>query len=1569
MYKALKEEHVPSSWTGWREKDHSSHSRDKHESSIPPPVDIIAVQGLASTYERTWSKERNDGSSVMWLRDLLPVDLEEARIMTFEYDSKWLEDPSYVSLRDCGERLLRSILYDRTHRGEETMCPIMARRPLILIGHSFGGLVIKQALVSAAKELQSHPKYEDYQSLITSIAGVVFLGTPHNGSKLASYGTIQANIRSWLGGPSNPEILAPLILESTTSLVGGLMTDFQNIQQGDRLSGLLAYYFYETKPLTIGRWNVMRVVDEDSACYGADPHFCIPLEADHKNMNKFGSRDESNYLEVKNCLVAIHSKARSIVDQRWGNYQYSSHCPDGKVKEIQDWLSPVPFLEYENLQAHRLEGTCEWVFDMDIVKMWLNPQPSDPKTVWISGKAGSGKSIITTYLYDHISAIVDQENWSPTDPSRCSGMPDSISCKHYSMLDNQAVLYFPFKRDRTIASAIRTLIDQILRFQPLNSNLQEIVLEFKRAGNKGVATRGGFYVLMRLLKAFPLTYIIIDGIDECDEASALLELLHPLSGLPQVRLMLIGRRDEIILDNMNEFFDSALLLDVSQHNGNDISLFIAQKVNLIADVNPVISPDKELIVEFVSMESRGMFQWVKLILDPLKHAKTEKDIWSALREFPNDLDEAYTKTFQRLSKLPGFKRNKVTVVLSILSSAYRPLTLQELGVAVEIQERIARKSSGEPEDGSPNIEDWLGSAIEEGKTLPEGYFSFLGPLVDIFDFSGAQSTRKQYSHASGPSVSGTITICHFSLSQWLTKTSSNADYMSEFRFTETDAHLQASRVCLAMLSSKVQLLNYFQGMYTPQLTSVPFANYAGEYGARHVRAVGGWENTLSSRNNILHDLGILYFATASLEHSIDLALVICSALSTQLNQINVRFVNQLQLVIAIRDLKNALFIASNNTSALKYALPQLSESLHGLSTDPGFQRYLRRFNLDPSTPVSTDTAQPSLNAELDSTMMTRVLAFLEQESCSEQGNNSEWMDKVNSVCKALRSLRMLTIFLAVDPVRTWLYSQTGTQGISPIAALAHIADTIDTHLAVFLLPRKLVSQHDFRGTFEVEQSHPFYGPITSTRHELKERDAKGLGPTFYKDHILIHYAMSLWEWRATKFMLAAMEFDAHDGFSMNLFSVSWLTGPLRGAVAFREGDSGSYVDPAVEMFNRTSVKTSPSPSMRVKEILWLASRTILMFIFKYLTHVCPQLEYLFLDVTMTGRHILSMLLPVIKLMLENRPQLLLSFVLYILRVFFAPWVYRFFPYQPWKDLIGIINDPTEYQSPTRNTGWSSLSLSIAQELLFCGMSLRDIFYLYDRARQPSEASQRQPPVDNRASPNPKSKISQTATSIFSNLLLIPVNFHRIVFVERTLLFSVHILYTLIQCSAFLVRNYKWSWKSMFGFGTQLLGYTTGRTLSLVDSLSLYVRIWLVSKLLNRYNPRSLFSLLFDYVIMPIPRWCWRKMHDPVTVLVLVWQSCTDMLYTSVQGMKEPGMIRTTIFCVAGLIVCIALLFTSMMRDSLRLAQAKRSCAKAGEIAAKATGIEDASLYLRWSAVKGVDGERLPTVSKYELLDT
>lgn len=72
---------------------------------------IVAVHGLASTAETTWSYKLREGQNVtigpMWLRDFLPQENLQARIMVFNHNSAWERDATTKSLEDHGNDLLR----------------------------------------------------------------------------------------------------------------------------------------------------------------------------------------------------------------------------------------------------------------------------------------------------------------------------------------------------------------------------------------------------------------------------------------------------------------------------------------------------------------------------------------------------------------------------------------------------------------------------------------------------------------------------------------------------------------------------------------------------------------------------------------------------------------------------------------------------------------------------------------------------------------------------------------------------------------------------------------------------------------------------------------------------------------------------------------------------------------------------------------------------------------------------------------------------------------------------------------------------------------------------------------------------------------------------------------------------------------------------------------------------------------------------------------------------------------------------------------------------------------------
>ena len=97
-------------------------------------ADIIALTGLAGHAFGSWAV-----SPHMWLRDFLPNDLPRARILLYGYDSNLAGSQSRNILADLSNNFVVKLHTMRSLSKSEN-------RPIILIGHSLGCLIIKDAL-------------------------------------------------------------------------------------------------------------------------------------------------------------------------------------------------------------------------------------------------------------------------------------------------------------------------------------------------------------------------------------------------------------------------------------------------------------------------------------------------------------------------------------------------------------------------------------------------------------------------------------------------------------------------------------------------------------------------------------------------------------------------------------------------------------------------------------------------------------------------------------------------------------------------------------------------------------------------------------------------------------------------------------------------------------------------------------------------------------------------------------------------------------------------------------------------------------------------------------------------------------------------------------------------------------------------------------------------------------------------------------------------------------------------------------------------------------------------------
>jgi len=163
---------------------------------------IIAVHGLNPRSKKdadhawdTWRKP--DGpQGRLWLRDDLPQYVSESRILLYEYNSTAVYGADRSTFIDKANELLEAIRVKRKG-GEE--------RPLPLLGHSLGGLLIKQTLINA----HNNPKYTHIRD---AVKGLVFFGTPHNGGNktLLKIGGVVAKIANDLGFQKGDDVLETL---------------------------------------------------------------------------------------------------------------------------------------------------------------------------------------------------------------------------------------------------------------------------------------------------------------------------------------------------------------------------------------------------------------------------------------------------------------------------------------------------------------------------------------------------------------------------------------------------------------------------------------------------------------------------------------------------------------------------------------------------------------------------------------------------------------------------------------------------------------------------------------------------------------------------------------------------------------------------------------------------------------------------------------------------------------------------------------------------------------------------------------------------------------------------------------------------------------------------------------------------------------------------------------------------------------------------------------------------------------------------------------------------------------
>ncbi|KAH8889477.1 hypothetical protein GQ53DRAFT_783034 [Thozetella sp. PMI_491] len=238
-------------------------------------IDIVAIAGLGS---HAFGSFVHKGDRHMWLSDSLPEYIPTARVMIYGYQSRLQNSNSFASLDDHASALQFTLL----------QLLRSAEKRLVLIGHSLGGLLIKEALVGI---LEMQP----FAPLIDLVAGALFFGVPNKGMNIESLLPMVKD---------HPDLL--LLVKSlgvTSQTLTQKAIEFSRILSRPSFK---VFCFYETElsltavqdPVT-GRYSMngprQVMVSSFSATSCVPSHamseYSIPIHRTHSNLVKFARYD------------------------------------------------------------------------------------------------------------------------------------------------------------------------------------------------------------------------------------------------------------------------------------------------------------------------------------------------------------------------------------------------------------------------------------------------------------------------------------------------------------------------------------------------------------------------------------------------------------------------------------------------------------------------------------------------------------------------------------------------------------------------------------------------------------------------------------------------------------------------------------------------------------------------------------------------------------------------------------------------------------------------------------------------------------------------------------------------------------------------------------------------------------------------------------------------------------------------------------------------------------------------------------------------------------------------------
>lgn len=611
-----------------------------------PIADIVLIPGITGDPLGTWASYSVDAPRSQaldfWPADSLPLDCPNTRILLWGFQHN--AGCKFGDFLNRPSDLLRDLLESR---------PLA--RSLIFVTYSFGGLILKEALLQAEKSNSS-----EFRDIVVYTTAVVYFGTPHreDGDSLSFSGVVEAAAASIIR-TQNLDLLPLEPRENDPKLYNSLEVARQSFILQWEVYNFRVKTFAENPPSA-----TEVIIPGAAASFGQlnEDNRGASIDSCHERLCQFPGP-----LHTNSGYITLRTELQTCLN----------HIRTSELHLRGECLKSLNFNELQNREfdiANPLESTATWIFNHRDYLDWVSWEVPHSDThrglLWLKGKPGSGKSTLMKESLNRTKAsTVD------VDSSIC------IAGFFFTSRTN-------VKLQKTPLGLFRTLLHDLIKQD--RALLCTFISEYKK--KNATSPTSWQWRQEELEKFFRAAYsgkisgvrramLFVDALDECDDddsynvARDLVYYFREITAGPKLKVLLSSRHYPHIK------VPGCPQVVVENFNSNDVLRFVSTQLS---------STDSDgrakRLAEKIAARAEGVFLWVILVVKSLNvdldNERTDADLEETLNAVPKKLEDLFEGLFASAPS-PG-ELYKAMMIFQWVLLAGRPLGKDELRQALTI---------------------------------------------------------------------------------------------------------------------------------------------------------------------------------------------------------------------------------------------------------------------------------------------------------------------------------------------------------------------------------------------------------------------------------------------------------------------------------------------------------------------------------------------------------------------------------------------------------------------------------------------------------------------------------------------------------------------------------------------------------------------------------------------------------------------------------------------------------------------------------------------------------------------